>query len=398
MSLIAAFSAIVAAVPAGVLAVYTIEVLGGLWPASTSPATPAAPVRTTVLIPAHNEAGLIGATVSALARQCGPMTSILVVADNCTDATAALARAQGAQVVERHDLSRRGKGYALACGRDALAALPPDCVVVLDADCVIEGAGVEALSALAVASGRAVQSRNLQRPVAGGAPSAQISGFAFLVKNLVRQRGMMRLGGVAGLGGTGMAFPWSVFADAPLATDELAEDLAFGVWLTHTNRPPMFVEAVHTWSDPASGQDLMVQRNRWERGFLRTARRHAIPLVLSGIVRFSRSRVWLGLHLLVPPLALLFALSGALLMIVGILAALGGGMAPPAALACAIVAAAGATALAWAREGRAQVSGAALLRAPAYIMMKLPLYRTMLGRGEAGWVRTRRSGEDKPRL
>ncbi|MEQ0489404.1 hypothetical protein ABLW17_10290, partial [Anaerococcus murdochii] len=56
-----------------------------------------------------------------------------------------------------------------------------------------------------------------------------------------------------------------------------------------------------------------------------------------------------------------------------------------------------ATIAAWARAGRDQISGAALLRTPLYIAAKLPLYRTLLGRGGAqAWVRTRRPGESDP--
>ena len=67
--------------------------------------------------------------------QLEPGDRLLVVADNCTDHTAAVARAAGAEVLERRDAERRGKGYALAAGVDTLRAGPPDVVVIVDADC-----------------------------------------------------------------------------------------------------------------------------------------------------------------------------------------------------------------------------------------------------------------------
>src|SRR5262245_59099720 len=69
--------------------------------------------RLAVLVPAHNEsAGLLPAlhVIQALLRAAD---RLLVVADNCSDDTAAIARAAGAEVAERNDLNRIGKGYAL---------------------------------------------------------------------------------------------------------------------------------------------------------------------------------------------------------------------------------------------------------------------------------------------
>lgn len=63
------------------------------------------------IIPCHNEAAAIGAIVGATRRY---VATILVVDDGSTDATAALARQAGAQVI-RHD-KRHGKGTALKTG------------------------------------------------------------------------------------------------------------------------------------------------------------------------------------------------------------------------------------------------------------------------------------------
>ena len=403
MTVPGALAVLVAAVPTLLLAIYSVEAIAGLWPLAgrkvrgPQPPHPHPLPRTVVLIPAHNEGAGIAATIAALRAASDPEIALLVVADNCSDDTAALARGAGADVVERHDPVARGKGYALAFGRHALAASPPDCVVVIDADCTVAGQGVAGLARAAMASGRACQSCNLQRPDLAASPTAQISSFAFLVKNLVRQRGMVRMGGVAAMTGTGMAIPWSMFAEAPLASAALAEDMSLGVWLTRTGRPPLFVEDVEIWSDAASGRALLTQRNRWERGFLAVARHSALPLIAQGLTRASRSRLWLGLHILVPPLALLFVSAGVALAATVLLALLGGGWLAPGIVAGAACIAGLATIAAWARAGRDQISGAALLRTPLSIAAKLPLYRTLLGRGGAqAWVRTRRPGESDP--
>lgn len=383
--------------PTLLLVIFVAEIAAGLR-ALPDPVRKGPIPRTTVLIPAHNEAAGIVATIDAL-RNAHPLIDLLIVADNCTDDTAERARSAGARVVERIDPARRGKGYALAFGRDVLATTPPACVVVLDADCSVAGKGVVALAHAAIDAQRAIQARNLQRSDLNAHPTAQISNFAFLVKNLIRQRGTVRLGGVAALNGTGMALPWSQFVDAPLANADLAEDLALGVWLTRIGKPPGADESVHVWSDAAAGSALMTQRNRWERGFLSIARRQALPLIIRGMLDRSRSRIWLGLHLMVPPLALLFVSASAALVAAVMLALFGASLTAAGLLLIALLVAGMATVAAWFVEGRGRISGWALLKTPFYIAGKLPLYRALFRRrGDEGWVRTRRADDaDSPR-
>ena len=59
---------------------------------------------------------------------------IIVVADNCTDATAQVARDAGVTVWERHDAVRRGKPYAIAWAVEQLDLVANDGVVIIDAD------------------------------------------------------------------------------------------------------------------------------------------------------------------------------------------------------------------------------------------------------------------------
>src|SRR5438067_638045 len=87
-----------------------------------------------VLVPAHDEQALIGQTVRSILPQLTKDDRLFVIADNCADATADVARSAGAAVIERSDPDRRGKGYALACGIDAMRAAPPAVVIVCDAD------------------------------------------------------------------------------------------------------------------------------------------------------------------------------------------------------------------------------------------------------------------------
>lgn len=383
-----------AAPPALLLAVLIVELAAGvLARARPLPPDQGAPPAAAILMPAHDEAGGIAATLARLQPALGARARLLVIADNCTDATAAIARAAGAEVIERHDPARRGKGHALAFGRDHLRADPPDCVVVLDADCEIAGADLALLVATACRTGRPVQSRYLLRARADGGAMTQISSFAFLVKNLVRARGAAALGAPAVLGGTGMTFPWALLADAPLATSHLVEDLVLGIDFARRGKPPLFLEQAATWSDPAGQQDTLAQRTRWEHGYLHVALRHGLPLVAQGIARARPGLAWHGLGLLVPPLALLMSLGLAALLLTAGLALAGASAAPALTLVGALALAALLLVLAWRRDGRGTVSAATLARIPLYIAWKIPVYLRLVRGRETQWVRTRRDGE-----
>ena len=107
-------------------------------------------LRFDVIVPAHDEAAVIEAAVASLRKLDWPAESfrILVVADNCSDATAALARAAGADVIERFDTTLRGKGYALALAfQHSQARKWADAVVVVDADTQVSANLLEAFSA-----------------------------------------------------------------------------------------------------------------------------------------------------------------------------------------------------------------------------------------------------------
>jgi len=150
--------------------------------------------RIAVLVPAHDEETTIAATVAALRADLAETDRLLVVADNCSDGTAKAAAAAGAEIVERHDPSRHGKGYALAFGVEHLSKLPPDVVVIVDADCRVSANGLEQLARVAAQTGRPIQAEYLLTlPPKPDARSA-LSGLAFLVRNLVRPRGLHRLG------------------------------------------------------------------------------------------------------------------------------------------------------------------------------------------------------------
>lgn len=373
-----------------VTCVFVVEAGLGMVPARPSDgAALDALAEGVVLIPAHDEARGIGAMLAGLFAGLPPAMWVLVVADNCTDATAAVARAAGAEVVERHDTSRRGKGFALDFGRAHLAGDPPPCVIVVDADTVPAPGALARLTTRAIASGRPVQAAYTMTVDDSVSSTARFSAAAFYVKNAVRQLGGARIGAPALLTGSGMAFPWRVFARLPLDTGHVAEDLMLGVSASLDGTPPLFDPQAVVTSATSSDRGTEVQRRRWESGFFQVAGDHAGAVIGQGLRRGRPALAWLGLHLLTPPFLPLLALDILAILLLSLLALFGIGRGALATIAIptglALVATLGSLLL----HGRDD-----LLKGwqtiPRYIIWKLGVTAAALFRRERSWIRTDR--------
>jgi cellulose synthase/poly-beta-1,6-N-acetylglucosamine synthase-like glycosyltransferase len=352
-----------------------------------------------VLVPAHDEAAGIEATVTDLRRQLRPGDRLLVVADNCTDATASVARAAGAEVVERVDPARRGKGHALAFGVRALTpasgAEPPSAVVVVDADCRLSPGAVVTLAGHALETGRPIQADYVLDAVDPSARSA-LSALAFLVRNRVRVRALAALGLPCQLTGSGMAFPWPLIARGPLGGAHIVEDLLVGLELGLIGRAPLACTRSHVRSHLAERPAAAAtQRTRWEHGHLAVLRSHAPRLLRAALGRAPVARrvdlLAQALDLLVPPLTLLVLLLLAALAAGAVVAGLGGTVAPLALALAGLTLLGLSIGAAWWRFGRDVVSARQLMSVPAYVLWKLPIYASLLlGGAERRWVRTQR--------
>ena len=370
---------------------FLVEVLAGL-PGLRPARFEAKPASAVIVVPAHDEAEVIGETLRQLQGSLAPGMSVLVVADNCTDSTAEAARAIGVDVLERNDAERRGKGFALAFAADHLRSDPPDIFVVMDADCAIDGPSLRALVEGAHASGGPAQAVNLLRPDRNAPPLVQLSNFAFVLKNLVRQRGLQRLAGRVHLTGTGMGMPFELFQLSGDTRSSIVEDLALGLDLADAGHPPKLIANSFVWSGSASEQGTLVQRRRWEGGFLSTALRQGPKEAWHGLVRGKPRAVLAGLDLMVPPLALFAVLNVAALFVASALVlAFGGAWWPVASQFVLLAIALFAVFVAWVREGREFISLGVLARLPLYVLWKVPMYLGLARRGTPKeWLRTGR--------
>jgi len=356
------------------------------------PAPPTDWPSVAVLIPAHDEEAGLPRTLLAVMPQLRLGDRCLVVADNCTDGTAAVARRLGAEVLERHDPVNRGKGFALDAGLKHLSTAPPDVLVLVDADCDVAPGAVAVLAA--AAADRPAQGINVLYPPPDGGLTARLSAFAFYFKNVIRPLGLAGLGGPCHLFGTGLAIPWRLLGHTRLATGNIVEDLQLGLDLAVAGHAARFLPIPCVSGELPSGDNAAVgQRTRWEHGHVRTLFTQAPRLVVEGIRTGRAAVLLLGLDLAVPPLSLLAASSLLVITLTGGWSLVGGSIGPLAVVLslCGLVAAG--VFAAWVRHGRTWVSAADLLRLPVYLMWKLPIYLRLVGRRQQKWVRAERSGE-----
>ena len=393
LSIPAAFIAWIVALPfIGISFYLCLELVCGLRSLPRRSFDEQANLDIAVLLPAHNEANGIVATVQAL-RAALPQARLLVVADNCTDDTARLARDAGAEVAERHDSSRRGKGFALDFGREHLRVNPPAVVIVLDADCRLKDGSGQLLAAAALHLDKPVQATNLLVSSSGAHALEGISNFAMLVKNLVRARGLMRIGGGIPLFGTGMAFPWRLFSRLDLASAALAEDLELGLNLAKQGVRVELLDQAMVTSPAASLADNREQRTRWEHGFLSQAKTSALPLLILGLRHRSRHLFGLGAHMSVPPVALHLLFGGVIMVATGLLGLISQSAIPFAATLACMCSLLLLLFLTWLKEGRQVLRFTDLARAPIYVVWKIPIYLGFLINRQTGWKRTRRPDE-----
>jgi cellulose synthase/poly-beta-1,6-N-acetylglucosamine synthase-like glycosyltransferase len=352
-----------------------------------------------VLVPAHDEAVGIARTITNLRGQLAADDRLLVVADNCADATAQVAREAGAAVLERHDPGCRGKGYALAFGMEHLRTQgqPPAIVVVVDADCELVPGALDELRRRVQVSGGPVQAEYLLQAPSSAGVIAQVSSFAFLFKIRARSAGRERMGWPCHMLGTGMALPWPAVAHLNLATGNVVEDMQMGIDLVLAGYPTRYEPRARVLSaTPAKTDAVRSQRTRWEHGHLGTILAQTPRLLWGGVRRGRLAPLLLALDLVVPPLSLLVLLLLAV-SAAAATAAWAGWSWWPAGISMSALALLGASVLlSWARFARREIPFMTLLSIPFYILWKIPVYVLFVLRLHKRWVLTERDAPHIP--
>jgi cellulose synthase/poly-beta-1,6-N-acetylglucosamine synthase-like glycosyltransferase len=349
--------------------------------------------RVAVLVPAHNEGNGLLPTIKDIQVQLLAGDRLLVVADNCNDNTATVASAAGAEVVERYDPTKRGKGYALDFGIRYLAAEPCNIVIVIDADCRLAEGAIERLARTCRMTRRPVQALYLMTAPAGSQINYRAAEFGWRLKNWVRPLGLSALQLPCQLVGTGMAFPWDVMRFVELANECLVEDLKLGVDLASAGYPPLFCpSALVTSQFASSAEGTAIQRERWDYGHIFLILTAVPRLLFNAIAQRNWGLLTLTLDLAIPPLSLLGLLVVATLVLASF-AALAG--ISSLALVVSVLNALlilFAVFLAWLNYGRDILGRGALSSIALHVFKKLRLYRSFVSkRKERRWIRTDRT-------
>lgn len=341
------------------------------------------PYRFAVIVPAHNEAAGIAACVASLrAAPFAPAPGIVVVADNCDDDTAARARAAGATVLERTSPDR-GKSYALDFAIDHLRAhaTPPDAVVVVDADTLVDANLFAAIASSLDRGAEAVQVHYAADDAPGTLPA--LRRLALALAHWSRPLGASRLGLGGGLKGNGMAFRWHVVRDG-MAGAGLTEDAAATLDLARRGVAVRFAPATTVRGQMArTYAAAATQDRRWEGGRLAL-----IPRALAAAIHALRhghiAAAAGALEVATLPLSLLGVLT-----VVSFAAVPAGASLPLAVAALVSLVTYVAAGLAAARVRRSDLL--ALRAAPRFVAHKLGVFAGLLRRRQSTWDRTTRT-------
>ncbi len=356
-------------------------------------------LRFAFLVPAHNEESGIAATVESLRAVDWPHDrfDVVVVADNCSDGTADVAKAAGARVLVRHNKELRGKGYALELGFAEILKTDADAVVVVDADTVVSKNLLAAFATRIEDGALAMQAEYGVRNVAASWRT-QLMALALAMFHTLRSNARERLGLSAGLRGNGMCFSRACLTRFPQKAYGLVEDVEQGLALGRGGVRVVAVVDAHVLGEMVSGGKASEsQRRRWEEGRAKL-KREVLPAVIKDALR-TRSLLLLDLamDLLVPPLSTAAALVAAGLVVeaVRVIAVVSAGGAVDLVTAFALLPAA--SLVLYVLRGM-QLSGlgwksvVVLAKAPAYVAWKVWLKLRGNNKSDA-WVRTAREAE-----
>jgi cellulose synthase/poly-beta-1,6-N-acetylglucosamine synthase-like glycosyltransferase len=270
------------------------------------PAKSSRQLRFDLIVPAHNEADGIVRTIANLRQIDWPKDQfrILVVADNCTDETAALAAASGAIVLERHDSTRRGKGYALqlafAHSRNEHWA---DAVAIVDADAKVSSNLLEAFATRLEHGANAVQA-HYGILNAAAAWRTRLLAVAMAAYHIIRGRARARLQVSCGICGNGWCVTHALLSQVGYNAFSLTEDMEFGIDLGLAGHRVHYAGEAHASQEMIAdgGPTARKQRQRWEHGRFQLIRSRTLPLLRAALARRSGTCLDLALDLMVLPL------------------------------------------------------------------------------------------------
>ncbi len=229
---------------------------------------------------------------------------MVVIADNCTDETARVARDAGAVVVERHDPRHRGKGYALAhIFRWSREDNQADAVVVVDADSKASANLLESFAARIERGNDALQA-HYGVLNANASWRTRLMAIALGSIHKLRSRARERLGLSCGIRGNGWCVTHALLDAIPYQAYSLTEDVEFGIALGLAGHRVAYCDEAYVNGEMVTTESAArSQRQRWESGRLRLIYSKVPVLLRRAAVGRSLVCLDLALDLLILPLS-----------------------------------------------------------------------------------------------
>jgi cellulose synthase/poly-beta-1,6-N-acetylglucosamine synthase-like glycosyltransferase len=244
-----------------------------------------------LLVAAHNEEKVVKDIIHSLQILDYPkeLYDIFVIADNCTDKTAAIARRAGATVFERKDKEKRGKGYALEWMFNKIYKMEKqyDSVVVFDADNLVSKGFLYEMNKKLCAGYKVVQgyldSKNPCDTWITGSYS-----ISFWTSNRMFQLSRSNLGLSNQLGGTGFCISLDILRELGWGATCLTEDLEFSCKLVLNGQKVGWAhDAVIYDEKPLTLKQSWFQRKRWMQGFADVSGRYFWRLMKRAITKLD---------------------------------------------------------------------------------------------------------------
>ena len=250
--------------------------------------------RYAVLICARNEEAVIGDLIASIRNQTydQSLVSVFVLADNCTDDTALIARCAGAVCYERTNTEQVGKGYALQTLLHYLDRDYPegfDGYFVFDADNILAPDYIERMNETFSDGHDIITSYRNSKNYGDNWISA---GYAlwFLRESRYLNHARFLLGTSCAVSGTGFLFSRAVLEEiGPWPFHLLTEDIEFSIHQITRGRKVAFCpDAVLYDEQPTSFRQSWRQRQRWAKGYIQVFQHYGRDLI-QGIFRGSWS-------------------------------------------------------------------------------------------------------------
>lgn len=248
-----------------------------------------AKTRFAVVISARNEEKVLPQLFACLKEQAYPheLFDIFLIADNCTDNTAAVGRRLGAFVYERTNPRKRSKGYALTWFfSHMLETLHKkyDHVVIFDADSLVDKQFLRAMDRRIQSGERVlIGYHDTQNPGENGLTGA--NALFRLIQARFHRQSRNRLGlSVVAISGTGFSFDLDLLYPGGWHTKTITEDVEFGIQMILKGQKICFVrEAVFYDIQTSEFVPMLKQRYRWSVGTAQTMRLYLLPLFSKAI-------------------------------------------------------------------------------------------------------------------